>query len=298
MNVAAVDIGTNSVRLLVTDGTSELDRRVITTRLGQGVAATRRLHPDAVARTLACLAELRTALDEHGVVGVRAVATAVLRDVDDGDDFLADAGRVLGAPLEVLDGEEEALLSFLGATAELEPERGPFLVLDIGGGSTELSVGVEHPEASVSLPVGSVRLTETQLLHDPPLPEELTNAIGLVEDHLTDALRAAPALADARTIVGVAGTIVSIAAVELGRYDREALHQFVLTRDAVEEVFRTLATEPVADRRANPGLQPERADIIVGGCCALVSVLRTLKAGELLVSESDLLDAVAASLLV
>jgi exopolyphosphatase/guanosine-5'-triphosphate,3'-diphosphate pyrophosphatase len=298
VNVAAIDIGTNSVRLLVTDGASELDRRVITTRLGQGVAGSGRLHPDAVARTLACLAELRGALHDHAVADVRAVATAVLRDVSDGDDFVAEVGRVLGAPLEILDGEEEALLSFVGATADLEPERGPFLVLDIGGGSTELSVGVDHPEASVSLPVGSVRLTETQLLHDPPLPEELTNAIGLVEDHLADALRAAPALADARTIVGVAGSIISIAAVELGRYDREALHHFVLTRDAAEEVFRTLATEPVSDRRANPGLQPERADIIVGGCCALVSVLRTLKAGELLVSESDLLDAVAASLLV
>ena len=185
MNVAAVDIGTNSVRLLVTDGTSELDRRVITTRLGQGVAATRRLHPDAVARTLACLAELRTALDDHGVAGVRAVATAVLRDVNDGDDFLAEAGPGARAPRSRCStGRRRPCSASSAPPPSSNPSAGRSSSSTSGAARPSSRSASEHPEASVSLPVGSVRLTETQLLHDPPLPEELTNAIGLVEDHL------------------------------------------------------------------------------------------------------------------
>jgi exopolyphosphatase/guanosine-5'-triphosphate,3'-diphosphate pyrophosphatase len=294
--VGAIDIGTNSLRLLVLDGEQELEREVVTTRLGAGVDANRCLDPAAIQRTLACLRDFHGRLREHGTGRTRAVATSVLRDAQDRDDFLAAARDVIGTDVELLSGDEEARLGFSGATAGLDPADGPFLVVDIGGGSTELSVGTTTFERGISLDVGSVRLTEAELHHDPPRPEELTNAIGRVHDEVEDALRQVPALADAATIVGVAGTIVSIAAVELGRYDRAALHRSILTRDAAEDVFRTLATEARADRVHNPGLEPARADIIVGGACVLVAVLRSLRASELLVSESDLLDAVAASL--
>ena len=227
---------------------------------------------------------------------MRATGTATLRAVGDPAPFLAAAQDVLGVPVEVLAAADEARLAFTGATSGLDRSLAPFLVLDIGGGSTELCVGEDEPAGLASIDLGSVRLTESVLLHDPPQPEELTNAIGLVQDELDDALREVPMLGEAATIVGVAGTIVSIAAVELGRHDREALHHFVLTRDAAEDVFRTLATEPLADRLHNPGLPKERADIIVGGACILVAILRRLHAPELLVSQTDLLDALARQL--
>jgi exopolyphosphatase / guanosine-5'-triphosphate,3'-diphosphate pyrophosphatase len=273
-----------------------LARETTTTRLGQGVGATRRLAAEAIERTLDCLRRYRTIIDMHAATAVRATGTAALRAVSDPEPFLVAAQDVLGVPVELLAAADEATLAFTGATAGLDRSLAPFLVLDIGGGSTELCVGEDEPAGLTSLDLGSVGLTESVLLHDPPQPEELTNAIGLVQDELDDALREVPMLGEAATIVGVAGTIVSIAAVELGRYDREALHHFVLTRDAAEDVFRTLATEPLTDRLHNPGLPRERADIIVGGACILVAILRRLHAPELLVSQTDLLDALARQL--
>lgn len=305
--VAAVDIGTNSVRLLVAepstsgDGISTIDRRMRITRLGQGVDAARRLHPDAIARTLAVLEEYRSAIDDLGAGAVRVAATSAARDAANRDELFGAVRDVLGVEPELLSGADEAALSFAGATAglhgrDLEP---PYLVLDIGGGSTELVVGTDAPTGVLSLDVGSVRLTE-QLLHtDPPAPEELSNAVAVVRDHLADADRELPAAAGARTLVGVAGTITTIAAIELGipEYDPDRIHHFVLTRAAAEDVFRTLATETLEERRQNPGLDPGRADVIVGGAVVLVGVLRHYGFSELLVSERDILDGLAASLL-
>ena len=303
--VAAVDIGTNSVRLLVgavttTGGIEVLDRQMRITRLGQGVDASRRLHADAVARTIAVLEEYRAVMDELGVTSVRAAATSAARDATNRDDFFRAAREALGIEPELLAGEEEAALSFAGATAglhggDLEP---PYLVLDIGGGSTEFVVGVDAPIGLLSLDVGSVRLTE-QLLHsDPPSAEELSNAVTVVRDHLADVDRVLPDAARARTLIGVAGTITTIAAIELGlaEYSRDRRHHFRLSRDAAEDVFRTLATETLAERRHNPGLDPGRADVIVGGAVVLVAVLRHYGFAELLVSESDILDGLAQSL--
>jgi exopolyphosphatase/guanosine-5'-triphosphate,3'-diphosphate pyrophosphatase len=290
---AAIDIGTNSVRLLVRDGERELDRRVVITRLGQGVDAAGRLADDAVQRTLACLRDFRAAMDTEAVDHLRVVATSAARDAANRDEFFDAVAEIIGVRPELLAGDEEGRLSFRGATVGLDPDEGPFLVVDIGGGSTEMSVGTTGVEGVRSLDVGSVRITESELHHDPPQPEELTNALGIVSDHLDDVLRELPSMADARTIVGVAGTITTIAAVELGlaTYDRTKVHHFRLTREAAEDVFRTLATEPLAARIHNPGLQPERADIIVGGCVILVGLLRKFGHRSLLVSESDLLDA-------
>jgi exopolyphosphatase/guanosine-5'-triphosphate,3'-diphosphate pyrophosphatase len=297
--VAAIDIGTNSTRLLILDRDGRaVVRRSIITRLGAGVDATRVLAPDAIERTLAVLTSYRAEIDEHGVARRRVIATSAARDARNRDELFAQVEAVVGFRPELLDGGEEGRLAFAGATAGLDPESGPFLVIDIGGGSTELIVGTTEPEHVRSLDLGCVRLTESELHHDPPRAEELSNAIGLVADHVDDVAREIPALLDARTVVGVAGTITTVAAVELGlaTYDREATHHFVLTRAAAEDVFRTLATEPLVQRRHNPGLAPERADVIVAGCCILVALMRRLRLDHITVSESDLLDAAAANL--
>jgi exopolyphosphatase/guanosine-5'-triphosphate,3'-diphosphate pyrophosphatase len=232
-------------------------------------------------------------LDELGVTALRVVATSAARDARNRATFLAAAADVMGVEPEVLSGMEEARLSFAGAVAGLDPAGGPFLVVDIGGGSTELAVGLVAADAVHSIDIGSVRLTEMELHHDPPQPEELTNALGIVEDRLDDALRLMPAAEDARTLIGVGGTVTTVAAIEIGlaTYDRDRVHHFSLTRAAAEDVFRTLATEPLAARVHNPGLQPERADVIVGGCLILVAVMRRTHAAELLVCDADLLDA-------
>ncbi|MCI3948596.1 MAG: Ppx/GppA phosphatase family [Acidimicrobiales bacterium] len=302
--VAALDCGTNSTRLLVATGGAdgalqEIDRRMVITRLGAGVDARRALEPAAVERTLEVLRGYRRAMDEHGVERVRASGTSAVRDATNGDGFLDAAAEVLGAPVELLSGDEEGRLAFAGATADLDPADGPFLVVDIGGGSTEFIVGTTEPEGLVSVDVGCVRLTERFLHSDPPKAEELSAAISVTLAHLEDVVRELPAAREARRLVGLAGTVTTVAAVELGlpAYDRERTHHFRLTRAAAEEVFRTLATEPRADRIHNPGLEEARADVIVGGCCVLVAVLRFFEADELLVSEADLLDGLARSLL-
>ena len=294
---AAIDIGTNSVRLLVVDDGRDLERRAVITRLGEGVDRNGELSDAAMERTLATLVDFRDALDAHGVSVPRVVATSAARDAHNRETFFAAAADVLGASPELLAGTEEARLSFEGAVAGLDPDDGPFLVIDIGGGSTELAVGRTTADDVHSMNVGSVRLTESELHHDPPEPEELTNGLGVVEDRLEDALRTMPAAEDARTLVGVGGTITTVAAVEIGLpvYDRGRVHHFRLTRAAAEDVYRTLATEPLLDRVHNPGLQRERADVIIGGCVVLVGIMRRLHAPELVVCDADLLDALVVS---
>lgn len=298
--VASIDLGTNSARLLVLagDGTTR-ERRADITRLGGGLARTGRLSPDGTAATLDVLRGYRDRLDHHGVERARVTATAWARRATDAAGFLAAASEAIGRPVEVLSGDEEARLSFAGATAHLDATHGPFLVADIGGGSTELAVGTTEVDAAVSLDLGCVTLTDAELVHDAPLPEELTNAIGAAADAMVEAWRHQPALRDATTVVGVGGTFTTLAAVELGlaRYDRARVHGLVLDRAAVEDVFRTLATEPLADRVHNPGLQRERADVIVGGMCIVVALLRNLGSPDVHIADADLLDAIARDLL-
>jgi len=303
--LAGVDIGTNSTRLLVADvdgagndaRLTPLDRRMRITRLGQGVDATRRLHPEAVERTVEVLREYRGALDDLGVDRVRATATSAARDAANRDMFFGPATDVLGVTPELLTGDEEARLSFLGATSGLA-EPAPYLVVDIGGGSTEFVVGETAPTGQISVDIGCVRLTE-QLLHsDPPAPEELSEAVTIVREHLADVDRELPAAREAATLIGLAGTVTTVAAIELGlpEYDADKIHHFRLTKEAAEDVFRTLATEPAAERRHNPGLEPGRVDVIVGGAVVLVTILRVLGFDEMLVSEADILDGLVRSL--
>lgn len=299
---AAIDCGTNSTRLLVSRGSGsdkEVLARVNTiTRLGRGVDGSGRLDADAVERTLAALREYRRVLDEHGVDHVRITATSAARDAANRDDFFDPAEDIVGTRPELLSGEEEAELSFLGATAELDPADGPFLVVDIGGGSTEFILGTDHAEAVRSIDIGCVRFTEQFIEHDPPAPEELHACISVTTAWLDDIARAMPGMSTAPTFVGLAGTITTVAAVELGlqEWDRDAIHHFRLEQDAVEDVFRTLATESLEDRRHNPGLEDARADVIVAGTCILVAIMRWLPADVCLVSESDILDGLVASL--
>ncbi len=296
--LAAIDCGTNSTRLLIRDGGRTVDRRMVITRLGRGVDATGRLDPEAIAATVDVLRDYRAAMDEHGVAKVRITATSAARDAENADDFFAAAEAVVGTRPELLSGTEEGELSFAGATADLDPGDGPFLVVDIGGGSTECMVGTDRVDAVRSFDIGCVRLTEKHLESDPPAPEELSNAIDEATSWFDDLAREVPAAVAARTVIGLAGTISTVAAVEIGlaEWDRDVIHHFVLTRAAIEDVFRTLAIESLADRRHNPGLEAARADVIVGGCCALVAFVRTLGIDEVLVSESDILDGLVASL--
>ena len=303
--VAAVDCGTNSTRLLVSDarGTT-LERLMRITRLGQAVDATGSLAPEAIERTVTVLREYRAVMDRLGVERVRMTATSAARDAANREDFFAAASDVIGVRPELLTGTAEARLSFLGATAELDAAEGPFLVVDIGGGSTEFAVGPVsldepgEPEGVMSVDVGCVRVTEKFLHHDPPAPEELSQALSVVRDYLDDVARELPAALEARRLIGLAGTVTTVAAVELGlaTYDRDRIHHFVLTREAAEDVFRTLATETRAQRVHNPGLEEGRADVIVGGAAILVAVLRYFELDECLVSEADILDGLVMSL--
>jgi exopolyphosphatase/guanosine-5'-triphosphate,3'-diphosphate pyrophosphatase len=296
--LAAIDCGTNSTRLLVHDGTRAVERLMRITRLGEGTHDTRQLLPAAIERTTAVLAEYRGVMERHGVARARLVATSAARDATNRDEFFAAAEAAAGVPPELLSGEEEGRLSFLGATAELDGAGAPYLVVDIGGGSTEFTFGTTTSEFTRSLDIGCVRLTEQYIHHDPPRPEELVACLSIAETYIDEVVRLCPDIAEARTFVGLAGTVSTAAAVEIGlaEYDRDRIHHVALSRDAVEDVFRTLATESRADRVQNPGLEPGRADVIVGGLCVLVQTMRQLGLDECLVSESDILDGLVQSL--
>ena len=314
--VAVVDCGTNTTRLLIDDGEGLGLRLQRITGLGRGTDAGGRLRDDAIGRVVDALGDYGEIIDERQVIAARAVATSAARDAANGAEFCRRASEALGVEVELLDGQREAAYGFAGATRGLVGDgerdedsaraRGTAaLVLDIGGGSTEFAYGVPStgapPADAVSLDMGSVRWTERFLASDPPRPEELSSAISVARLHLDDIDREHPVIgkgAPAAQLVGVAGTITTVAAVEIGLdpYDPEVIDGFVLTRAAAEDVFRTLATERLADRVHNPGLHVDRAPVIVGGCCILVAVMRHWDLDECVVRERDLLDGIAAEL--
>jgi exopolyphosphatase/guanosine-5'-triphosphate,3'-diphosphate pyrophosphatase len=298
--LAGIDCGTNSTRLLVADGSGKtVERLMRITRLGQGVDATGRLAPEAIARTVAVLEEYRKVLDQHGVERVRMTATSAARDASNREEFFTAATAAVGVTPELLGGDEEARLSFLGATSELDPADGPFLVADIGGGSTEFAVGSSgDPDGVLSTDIGCVRITEKFLHSDPPAPEELSQAFDVVRGHLDDVAMVIPSVSEVRRFVGLAGTVTTMAAVELGlaEYDRDRIHHFLLARAAAEDVFRTLATESRRRRLFNPGLEEARADVIVGGAIIVCAIMRYFEFSECLVSEADILDGLVLTL--
>ena len=299
---AAIDCGTNSTRLLVVDAEGNtLERVMRVTRLGQGVDTSGRLAPEAVERTLAVVREFADALDGHGVPPsrVRMSATSAARDASNRDELFDGAEAIVGVRPELLSGAEEGRLAFRGATSGLDPAPGPVLGLDIGGGSTEFIVGTTEPTGVVSIDVGCVRVTEKFLHGDPPDAGELSDALTVVRQHLDDVVRELPQASDAARLIGVAGTITTVAAIEVGlrHDDHNAVHHFTLTKAAAEDVFRTLALEPLRDRVHNPGLERARADVIVGGALVLVAVMRYFDFDECVVSVSDILDGLVLSVL-
>ena len=293
---AAIDIGSNSTNLLITDSSGKtLERIVRSTRLGAGLTQTGSLSAESIDRTVTCISEYAMTMKTHKVTEMRVVATAACRAADNTKEFFEKVKISSGLEPEIISGEQEGAFAYRGATKSFTNSLdSQTLVIDIGGGSTELMIGTMSLKTAISIPFGAVTLSESELHRDPPRPEELTNAISLVSDAVDDAVHMNPELASADQVIGVAGTIVTIAAVELGlkQFDPEKLHAMRLTRQAAEDVFRTLATEPLVDRVFNPGLPRDRADIIVGGCCLLVAVMRRLQIPELIVSQHNLLDGI------
>jgi exopolyphosphatase/guanosine-5'-triphosphate,3'-diphosphate pyrophosphatase len=295
--VAAIDCGTNSIRLLVADVVdgvaTELVREMRVVRLGQDVDATGRLAPEAIDRTLAATREYAEIMASLAPTRVRFCATSAARDASNAAEFAAAVESIIGVPPEILTGDEEASASFVGATRGLGVD-GNVLVVDIGGGSTELVEGRESVDWSTSLNIGSVRMTERFLPSDPPTEAEV-RACG---DFLRDALGAASdGLAPVSTLVGVAGTVTTIAAhaLNLPAYDRARVHGARLAIDDVRSACESLVGMTVEQRRALPFMHPGRADVIGGGALVLDAVVTSLPlaTSELIVSEHDILDGIA-----
>ncbi|MEW2506216.1 MULTISPECIES: Ppx/GppA phosphatase family protein [unclassified Amycolatopsis] len=313
--VAAIDCGTNSIRLLVAeltprhDGTvdlRDLHREMRIVRLGQGVDATGRLAPEALERTRKALADYTIAARRKGVEKVRMVATSATRDASNRDEFFAMTRETLGVEAEVISGDEEARLSFTGAVGEQDPDDGPFVVVDVGGGSTELVLGTWDGRraevlAAKSVDIGCVRITERDLKGDPPTPEEITRAKTTAETILQEAFDVVD-VAKAQTWIGVAGTVTTLSAVaqELPEYDSERTHLSKLSHAQIDSLATSLLAADRATRAANPVIHPGRVDVIGGGA-VIVQVLaeQLAKRGgpdQLVVSEHDILDGIALSL--
>jgi exopolyphosphatase / guanosine-5'-triphosphate,3'-diphosphate pyrophosphatase len=295
---AAVDLGTNSTRLLVADvdgdRVDEVERRETITRLGEGVDERRRLLPVPVARVRNCLADYRRRVEALGAERVLAVGTSAVRDAENGEAFLGEIEWSYGFDTLLLSGEEEAVLAFRGVSTGRAVEPGT-LIVDVGGGSTELIVGGPEGIAfHVSLDVGCVRLTERFLPSDPPASSELDACAAalrsLLAERTPDDVRE-----NVTAAIGVAGTVTTLAALDLGleEYDRERVHGHTLPRVAVEEELRRLAALTLAERREVTPLEPERAPVIVAGVVIVREVLRHFELEALEASEHDILDGVA-----
>ena len=341
--VAAVDCGTNSLRLLLADvdparaELTDVTRRMEIVRLGQGVDRTGRLAPEALARTIAVLRDYAGIIAASGARAVRMVATSATRDADNAAEFVRLVKEVLGVAPEVLTGAEEAVLSFTGATAELGagPDRGPYLVADIGGGSTEFVLGEvlargddppqpppaqlprgddppqtppahggatrppvpPRPPRAISVNVGCVRMTERHLHGDPPTGQEVAAAIADIDAALDTVAGAVP-VRQARTLVGLAGSVTTVAAIAMGLpvYDAARIHHARVSAADVHAVTRGLLAQTRAARAAIGVMHPGRVDVIGGGALVLDRLMQRYGFGEVLVSEHDILDGMAWSL--
>ncbi|MEU3086367.1 Ppx/GppA phosphatase family protein [Streptomyces massasporeus] len=306
--VAAVDCGTNSIRLLVADADPatgelvDLDRRMTIVRLGQGVDRTGRLAPEALQRTFAACREYAAIIKEHGAERLRFVATSASRDAENRDEFVRGVLDILGVEPEVISGDQEAAFSFTGATKELAggdhlPK--PYLVVDIGGGSTEFVVGDDRVAAARSVDIGCVRMTERHLVRegvvgDPPSEEQIAAMRADIEAALDLAEQTVP-LREARTLVGLAGSVTTVSAIaqELPEYDSEAIHHSRVSHEKVREITEWLLRSTHAERAAVPSMHPGRVDVIGAGALVLLSIMERIGAQEVVVSEHDILDGIA-----
>jgi exopolyphosphatase / guanosine-5'-triphosphate,3'-diphosphate pyrophosphatase len=303
--VAAIDCGTNSIRLLIAEpdglgGLKDLERRLEVVRLGQGVDATGEFHPDALERTFAAVDQYVELIKRWDVPveQVHFVATSATRDVKNRDSFFAGVEERLGVLPDVISGETEARLSFNGALSRVIPEGEPVLVMDIGGGSTELITGSASGDmhSAISLDIGSVRVTERFLKQNPVADVDLARAAAYVDELLADS---GVDFGSIGTWIGVAGTVTTLAGVYLGleRYDRERVHGAVIPLPSVEEMLHQLAAMTVDQIRALPSMHPGRADVITGGALVEARIAARLNVEDLIVSESDILDGIALQLL-
>ncbi|MCQ4080511.1 Ppx/GppA family phosphatase [Streptomyces sp. RB6PN25] len=306
--VAAVDCGTNSIRLLVADVNpatgqlKDLDRRMQIVRLGQGVDRTGRLAPDALERTFAACREYAEIIRDLGAERIRFIATSASRDAENRDDFVRGVVGILGVEPEVITGAQEAEFSFTGATKELtgrDDLRTPYLVVDIGGGSTEFVVGDGAVRAARSVDIGCVRMTERHLVHggrvsDPPTPGQVTAIKSDVAKALDLAAETVP-IGEAGTLVGLAGSVTTVAAIALGlpEYDSSLIHHSRITIDQVRDVTGRLLASTHAERAAIPVLHPGRVDVIGAGALVLLEIMERTGADEVVVSEHDILDGIA-----
>jgi exopolyphosphatase/guanosine-5'-triphosphate,3'-diphosphate pyrophosphatase len=300
VRVAAIDVGTNSTRLLAAEqspgGYRSIDRRTIITRLGQGVGRSGVLNSDALERTFATIADYAAACGEYGVDRLRVTGTSAVRDAANRDEFFEGVRRLTGRDPELLTGEQEARATFLGTASDLSANGK--LVVDIGGGSTELIAGHSEPEALVSLDIGCVRMFERHLHSDPPTKEELEELRADVTTTLEGA-RSVLNVDPNATLVGVAGTVTQLATLKAGVpvYDPDVTHHAVMSHGDVRLLSRRLASLSIDYRKRIPALDPGRADVIVAGAEILLSVMEVFDSPEVLVSERDLLDGLVIQLL-
>ncbi|RCK70764.1 Ppx/GppA family phosphatase [Desertihabitans brevis] len=301
---AAIDCGTNSIRLLVADddgagGLVQVDRRLEMVRLGQGVDATGEFHPDALQRTFAACEMYADLLREHGVdpAHTRFVATSAARDAGNAEEFFAGVRERLGVDAEIITGSEEAVLSFTGAVSGIGEHPDPVLVVDIGGGSTELVLGEERRIlAATSIDIGSVRLRERLLKGDPPSQDEIRATVEHVDAMLGSS---GVAVERARTWVGVAGTMTTLAAVhqELPAYDPAKVHGAVIPREELVPLCESVVARTVGELRDIPSMHPMRADVISAGAVIVQRLAERIGADALTVSETDILDGIVLQLL-
>jgi exopolyphosphatase/guanosine-5'-triphosphate,3'-diphosphate pyrophosphatase len=305
VRVAGIDCGTNSIRLLVADALDgrlvDVTREMRIVRLGEGVDRTGSLAPQALERTRAALDDYAATITANGAERVRMVATSATRDAANREVFVSMVREVLGRDPEVISGREEAALSFAGAVASLRDLRGPVMVADIGGGSTELVVGSPDGAGGLrsrSMDVGCVRMTERHLRSDPPTPGQIAAAVSDVRQAI-DQVRGDVPLYDVGAFVGVAGTVTTVAAIALGldRYDAAAIHGRVMSAAQVHDVAARLLAMTHDERAALPVMHPGRVDVIGAGALILRSLVEATDVAEVVASEHDILDGIALSLL-
>ena len=301
MRVAAIDCGTNSIRLLIADIDGNNFREVVRdmeiVRLGQGVDETGQFHPDAIARTLAAVDKFAAEIAKRGVEKIRFCATSATRDATNRHLFVDGVRDRLGIELEVISGDEEAALSFAGAIKDLDPSKGPFLVVDIGGGSTEFVFGTSTVEAARSVNIGCVRMTERHFASDPATPEQIEAARSDIQAAIAQAAAVVP-ITKAKTLVAVAGTATTVAAaaLDLPEYDRYAIHLSRISAQQTHDAATMFATSTREQRLALGYMHPGRVDVIAAGSLVLSEIMKATGASEFVASESDILDGMAFSL--
>jgi exopolyphosphatase/guanosine-5'-triphosphate,3'-diphosphate pyrophosphatase len=301
MRVAAIDCGTNSIRLLIADIDGNNFREVVRdmeiVRLGQGVDETGQFHPDAIARTLAAVDKFAAEIAKRGLEKIRFCATSATRDATNRHLFVDGVRERLGIELEVISGDEEAALSFAGAIKDLDPSNGPFLVVDIGGGSTEFVFGTSTVEAARSVNIGCVRMTERHFASDPATAEQIELARTDIQAAIAQAAAVVP-ITKAKTLVAVAGTATTVAAaaLDLPEYDRYAIHLSRISAQQTHDAATMFATSTREQRLALGYMHPGRVDVIAAGSLVLSEIMKATGASEFVASESDILDGMAFSL--